>query len=503
MSDTLRSGLIRLAFQNPELRSDLLPLLREAAAPKDWHKEHAKAEKEHAAAETAAKEAESNYRALSKKHAPLLSKRNEHKSAVQEAKEKRDKFEKSNISNNTKKKLRSTESQIADLEREGKPVSKGLRKLHTELKGVVNAAEADLKAYDDDVKKAESERDAFEEEHKDTFSEIESAEKAHNKASENKRSKARTLGRMKQKSDRQKRVESDPEKGAQRAQQTERAKKKEQRGRKQRGEEEPTGEAEGGSSEEEPTDGRPEFLKEQGDKKVRNPETGNDVKIKSLPSLGDKAKAMFTDLYHRWQGKKASVRGATMSRTLTASDRSSLIRLAYHNPELRPTLLPLIEKHAEDEIVQASVGRTARLMSRQEAILKKYMDASVAAGVRAATGWDELPNSVRAALRRVKDQETLWMDVDRWFNDNAPASRYRWASSKTAGGSGAANAAYLRQSPLKNKILQAVAKHYGVSVKDIEAELTDPDAEFVFEYIGNDRALAMAVYRDMKAKGLV
>lgn len=75
------------------------------------------------------------------------------------------------------------------------------------------------------------------------------------------------------------------------------------------------------------------------------------------------------------------------------------------------------------------------------------------------------------------------------------------ASVKTAGGSGAANAAYLRQSPLKNKILQAVAKHYGTSVSAIEAELTDPDAEAVFEYIGNDAGLQMQVYRDMKAKG--
>jgi len=76
-------------------------------------------------------------------------------------------------------------------------------------------------------------------------------------------------------------------------------------------------------------------------------------------------------------------------------------------------------------------------------------------------------------------------------------------STKTAGGSGAANAEYLRQSPLKNKILQAVAKHYGTTTSAIMSELTDPDAEAVFEYIGNDRALAMAVYRDMKAKGLV
>jgi hypothetical protein len=126
----------------------------------------------------------------------------------------------------------------------------------------------------------------------------------------------------------------------------------------------------------------------------------------------------------------------------TASLRSRLIRLAAAKPELRADLLPLLKEDADPVShdqnrpesyyglpprgVQASGSRTARLMSRQETILQKYMEAASASGVRAATGWDELPNSVRAALRRVKDQETLWMDVDRWFMDNAPASR--WAS---------------------------------------------------------------------------
>lgn len=73
---------------------------------------------------------------------------------------------------------------------------------------------------------------------------------------------------------------------------------------------------------------------------------------------------------------------------------------------------------------------------------------------------------------------------------------------KKAQGSGAANAVYLNQSPLKDKILRAVAKHYGISVSAMEAELTDPDAEAVYEYIGNDPALRMQVYRDFKSKGL-
>ena len=68
--------------------------------------------------------------------------------------------------------------------------------------------------------------------------------------------------------------------------------------------------------------------------------------------------------------------------------------------------------------------------------------------------------------------------------------------SKTASGSGAANAAFLRQSPLKNKILQAVAKHYDTSVSAIMDELTDPDAEALYEYIGNDAGLQTLVYRE-------
>ena len=81
------------------------------------------------------------------------------------------------------------------------------------------------------------------------------------------------------------------------------------------------------------------------------------------------------------------------------------------------------------------------------------------------------------------------------------APKGKQASVKTAAGSGAANAAFLRQSPLKNKILQAVAKHYNTSVSAMLGELTDPDAEAVYEYIGNDAGLQMQVYRDFKSKG--
>jgi len=60
-------------------------------------------------------------------------------------------------------------------------------------------------------------------------------------------------------------------------------------------------------------------------------------------------------------------------------------------------------------------GKQAKLMGRQEKILKDYL---ASAGSRAAMDYDDLPSSVRDALTRVKDQETLWSDVNRWLGDN-------------------------------------------------------------------------------------
>ena len=114
-----------------------------------------------------------------------------------------------------------------------------------------------------------------------------------------------------------------------------------------------------------------------------------------------------------------------------AEDRERLIKslqneLRYMSPERREDL---IQRKLRDRGFRMAKSRTAKLMSRQEAILRKYLASAAQDGVRAATGWEELPYGVRSALKRVKDQETLLMDVDRWFMDNAPARGYRWASS--------------------------------------------------------------------------
>ena len=50
----------------------------------------------------------------------------------------------------------------------------------------------------------------------------------------------------------------------------------------------------------------------------------------------------------------------------------------------------------------------------------------------------------------------------------------------------------------KSKILNNIAKHYGISVSDAEGEVKDADAENLFEYIANDDSLRMSIYNDFK-----
>lgn len=132
---------------------------------------------------------------------------------------------------------------------------------------------------------------------------------------------------------------------------------------------------------------------------------------------------------------------------MSDSLRSKLIRLAHTHPEFRDDLLPLLKSADQDApnnwygldpkkpgITEPAVepkqaaDRVGKLMSRQEAILKAYLQQ---AGSRAVMDYDSLPSNVRDALVRVKDQETLWSDVERWLGDNRqmPADRFdRWAA---------------------------------------------------------------------------
>ena len=86
----------------------------------------------------------------------------------------------------------------------------------------------------------------------------------------------------------------------------------------------------------------------------------------------------------------------------------------------------------------------------------------------------------------------------RW--NKGAAERLAELRAKKAG-SGAANAKYLDRlsAPAKAKIMKAVARHYGVSIRVMDAELRDPEAEDLYEYLAFDNTMAMQVYRGFKS----
>ena len=65
---------------------------------------------------------------------------------------------------------------------------------------------------------------------------------------------------------------------------------------------------------------------------------------------------------------------------------------------------------------------------------------------------------------------------------------------------GSVNGTYLNtiSSDKKSKILNNIAKQYGISVKNAEEEVKDTDAEMLYEYIANDQHLRMDIYNDFK-----
>lgn len=75
------------------------------------------------------------------------------------------------------------------------------------------------------------------------------------------------------------------------------------------------------------------------------------------------------------------------------------------------------------------------------------------------------------------------------------------ATGKTAG-SGDLNAKYLASvKPLtKKRILKLVADHYDIRTSEAEAEVTDRDAEALYEYLAPHPSFAMQILRDMKGK---
>ena len=112
-------------------------------------------------------------------------------------------------------------------------------------------------------------------------------------------------------------------------------------------------------------------------------------------------------------------------------------------------------------------------------------------------GWDAIDQDIQGQVSN---------EWDRRAKTAAPRGKTEvvnplWPGSRA----GTANKKYLASIPKakKDKILKFIAKHYGVSVREIEKEMVDPDAENLFEYAAANRAMAMEIYRDFKSQRLM
>lgn len=84
------------------------------------------------------------------------------------------------------------------------------------------------------------------------------------------------------------------------------------------------------------------------------------------------------------------------------------------NVENPPEAVKKLQKEMESKSATAD-KEAAKLQARQIKILKDYITENSG---RFISWFDDLPQEVQSALVRVKDSETLHMDVDRWLGDN-------------------------------------------------------------------------------------
>ena len=108
-------------------------------------------------------------------------------------------------------------------------------------------------------------------------------------------------------------------------------------------------------------------------------------------------------------------------------ERGENVSLEELPPELKENVEnppPAVKKLREEmESKSATDKEAAKLQARQIKILKDYITENSG---RFVSWFDDLPQEVQSALVRVKDSETLHMDVDRWLGDNNKTAAEQW-----------------------------------------------------------------------------
>ncbi|MEC7109044.1 MAG: DUF2958 domain-containing protein [Planctomycetota bacterium] len=160
------------------------------------------------------------------------------------------------------------------------------------------------------------------------------------------------------------------------------------------------------------------------------------------------------------------------------------------------------QDEVEDPIVYTKFfnpyGRGTWLITEFDGRETMFGYAKITHGELGYISLSELANANRNGLPLI-ERDLSWRPMP------LSKAKGRMASTKTASGSGRANAKYLNSiSPSKkSKVLKHIAKWYGVSVREIEEELVHPEAENLFEYAASDRSLAMDILHDFKRMRLL
>jgi len=105
-----------------------------------------------------------------------------------------------------------------------------------------------------------------------------------------------------------------------------------------------------------------EFMKEEGDKTIKNPDTGNTVKFKSLK--GDKGKKLLRKKFEQWDKRrkqKEQSRGRAR-KSMRKKSRSSTTRSVPSGKRQWKRSAPM--KHGRDLVCQASPQRMSVLRTR-------------------------------------------------------------------------------------------------------------------------------------------
>jgi hypothetical protein len=201
--------------------------------------------------------------------------------------------------------------------------------------------------------------------------------------------------------------------------------------------------------------------------------------------------------------RKAQRRALSVAKTLYAKDERSVDFLKAHAKRANSKTARLIlsamkvlgPRVASDKTARLEVWEVLPQLSTSQNTALDELDADLnRAGLDVTPDGNKMTLAIKGPAAKIKKV----MDATRYKVKKVASER-----GKTAG-SGAANAKYLDSLPpaKKAKILKHIAEHYGVSVREIEDELTDRDAEALYEYAATDRAMAMDILRGFKQQRL-